>query len=41
MECKANHSTKKRAESAIKILNNDLTIVTIVPQPIWFQNSPA
>ena len=32
MECKADHSPKKRTESAIhnQILNNDLTIVSCV-----------
>ena len=34
MECKADHSLKKRIESAIQILNNDLTIVSCVYEPL-------
>ena len=36
MECKADHSPKKRIQSAIhkQILNNDLTIVSCVSEPL-------
>ena len=39
MECKADHSPpppkkKKKIRSAIKILNNDLTIVSCVCEPL-------
>ena len=34
MEHKADHSPKKRIESAIKILNNDLTTVSCVYEPL-------
>ena len=36
MECKADHSPKKRIESAIytQILHNDLTVVSCVYEPL-------
>ena len=36
MECKADHSLKKRIESAIynQILNNDLTVASCVNEPL-------
>ena len=34
MECKADHSPKKRIESAIKILNKDLAKVPCVYEPL-------
>ena len=36
MECKADHSPQKRIESAIysQILNNDLTVVSCVYEPL-------
>ena len=36
MECKANHSPKKRIEGAIysQLLNNDLTVVFCVYKPL-------